>query len=186
MYVVSSRGIIHSENQKRESNQWDIDILALIKEAMEVIAKTPRHAKDVISNEGTEDAMEINAKWIFPIPTIVGKVVNTNDLSAASGVEVRLYKGTTEELSPMVNSRWANPLFIVDQMEGTFSFLPLPEIAERAGLQKTINFNLEIRHNEQVLLRKYFEITSVSLANTQSYLTDKICRLDDAYINIEE
>lgn len=45
MYVSSSRGIIHTEINKREELQDEIDIYATVSEAIDVVSKTIRHGR---------------------------------------------------------------------------------------------------------------------------------------------
>ncbi|HOV14189.1 MAG TPA: late competence development ComFB family protein, partial [Spirochaetota bacterium] len=43
MYVVSSRGVIHTENKRRLNYQNEIDTYSIVTEAVDVVSKTRRH-----------------------------------------------------------------------------------------------------------------------------------------------
>ena len=47
MYVVSSRGIIHTENKKKKRIQEEIDVYSMVAEAIEVVSNARRHDIDL-------------------------------------------------------------------------------------------------------------------------------------------
>ncbi|HBD95501.1 MAG: hypothetical protein A2015_08035 [Spirochaetes bacterium GWF1_31_7] len=187
MYVVSSRGIIHSENNKRESNQADIDILSLVKEAVDVISRTPRHTDDSIEEQQLIQSSTPQDKHIFVFPAIVGRIIDSDTLNPISNATVFLYQSNSEIPVTMFNHRWENPIQLLPKMDGTFSFWPKPEKATNNGIQKSFQMNIEIKWNNNSSLRKFFEITSISSENSgEVNLSDRVYRLDDIYVSPED
>lgn len=187
MYVVSSRGIIHSENNKRESSQINIDILSLVKEAIDVISKTPRHKDENIDSNSGEHSSIAHEKHLFSFPAIVGRIIDSNTLENIKDVEVYLYQGNSGNPVKMFNQRWSNPIRLNEKMDGTFSFWPIPEKAQKNGIQKEFDFNIEIRGSANSVMRKFFEITVISCENKGEYNPgERVYRLDDIFFNPED
>jgi competence protein ComFB len=190
MYVVSSRGIIHSENKRRLNFQDDIDIFSIVLEAVEVISKTKRHdinfkipEIDIITefNEGNDELLR--SKFFFNFPQIVGRVLDSATLGPLFDVEVVLNHNISDENIKMFNDNWKNPLTLVPQMEGVFSFWPAPMLGEKEGIQKDIQLNISIKKKGYEEIRRYFEIRSISTNElTKIIKKGKIYRLDDIYL----
>lgn len=187
MYVVSSRGIIHSQNERRENNQADIDIYSLVKEAIDIISRTPRHTYEKIDQETKFAPRLSDDKFIFIFPAIVGRVMDSTTFDPASGIEVYIYQGNSDTPLSMYNNRWTNPVELVKAMDGTFTFWPCPQKADKPGIQKVFQMNIEIRKDKVTSMRKFFEITLVSTINQSGVNPgDRLYRLDDIYLTPED
>jgi competence protein ComFB len=190
MYVVSSRGIIHSENKRRLNFQDDIDIYSIVLEAIDVISKTKRHDIDLkipeidIFSEFKDNGDNlIRGKYFFNFPQIVGRVLESDTLNPIDDVEIALNHMIADEHVKMFNNNWKNPLHLVPQMEGSFSFWPAPLIGEKEGIQKEFQLNIHIKKPGYETIRRYFEIRSVSTNElTKIIKKGKIYRLDDIYL----
>ena len=190
MYVVSSRGIIHSENKRRLNFQDDIDIYSVILEAIEVISKTKRHDMDInipddnmLSELSDISDDEIRSKFFFNFPQIVGRVIDSGTLNPVSDVEITLNYKISDEPVKMFNSNWKNPLELVPQMQGVFTFWPAPMVGEKEGIQKQFQLNLKIKKKGYETIRRFFELHSISTNElTKKIKQGKIYRLDDIYL----
>jgi competence protein ComFB len=190
MYVVSSRGIIHTENKRRLNFQDDIDIFSIVLESVEVISKTKRHdinfsipEIDIVSEFKVGNDDLIRSKYFFNFPQIVGRVLDSGTLSPLDNVEIVLNYNISDENVKMFNGNWRNPLLLVPQMEGVFSFWPAPMIGEKEGIQKDVQLNIRINKSGYEEIRRYFEIRSISTNElTKIIKKGKIYRLDDIYL----
>jgi competence protein ComFB len=190
MYVVSSRGIIHSENERRQNFQDEIDIFSIIIEAVDVVSKTKRHETDFEkenidfrSNMKNDEDTSLRGKFFFNFPQIVGRILDSQTLSPLSEVDILLSFNNSTEPIKMFNNQWKNPLFIVPQMQGGFTFWPSPIVGEKEGIQKDFQLSIEIKKSGYELIHRYFEIRCISTNElTKVIKKGKIYRLDDIYL----
>lgn len=180
MYVVSSRGVIHVQNRKREDIQEEIDIYSIVKEAIEAVSHTPRHGKELrnFSVEGNPYREEYQNLFSFPV--VIGRILDGNSLSVITEAEATLCCEANIRIK-MANERWSNPAKLVKQMDGSFSFWPAPIPADKPGIQKSFNFYLEIKKEGYETMCKYFEITSVSVENRE-----ELAELNCNFYNIQD
>ena len=182
MYVVSSRGIIHSEAEKRESNQKDIDVMSVVIEAVNVVSKTRRHG-ETIKRDLPEQSNHDKNGFYFNFPHIIGRVIDTESFMPASDLEIYLHYDTGTEPVKMMNSRWKNPVSIVEQMAGTFTFWPSSIKAEKKGIQKDFQLNIELKKEGYDTIRKYFEIRLISDNSVPDFtFNNNVFHLDDIFL----
>ncbi|OHD18630.1 MAG: hypothetical protein A2086_17000 [Spirochaetes bacterium GWD1_27_9] len=188
MYVVSSRGIIHRQNQKRLNYQEEIDTYSIITEAVDVVSKTRRHndiqydAKNVIY-QTEEIEYHSGDACFYNFPQIVGRVLDCQTLLPISDVEVTLNYDTSDNAVKMFNGRWKNPLTIVSQMEGLFSFWSAPEFAEKEGIQKEFQLNLKIKKEGFEEIRRFFQIRLISTKELNRFIkSENIFQIEDIYL----
>ncbi len=187
MYIVSSRGMVHYQNDKRDTAQTDIDIYMVVKEAIDLISKRPRH-NHLNLNDSVIDAKRFEYKNMFLFPIIYGRILDARDFSIVTDVEVILRDGESKELVQMISPRWTNPSELVKQMDGSYTFWPAPIEAKRLGIQKEFTFCLELRKEGYETMFRYFELTTASLENNEM-LADVSCNfhnLEDIYIFSED
>lgn len=184
MYVVSSRGIIHSENEKRENNQKDIDVMSVVVEAVNVVSKTRRHDEDRVVSLGETNLPE---GIFFSFPGIIGRIMHSDTLEPATDVEVTLNFETGDEPVKMFNHNWTNPVKLVTQMDGTFTFWPYPIEAGKAGIQKDFQLNLKVVKKGYSTIRKFFEVRVVSGTEISAFtIENNVYHLDNIYLYKEE
>jgi competence protein ComFB len=189
MYVVSSRGIIHSENKRRLNFQDDIDIYSIILEAIDVISLAKRHDVDIkipeidIMKEMKENEAILRSSYFFNFPQIVGRILDSQTFEPIFDAEVTLNVKIADENVRMFNNNWKNPLTIVPQMEGVFTFWPAPVVGEKEGIQKEFQLNIKIKKEGYECIRRYFEIQSISTNElTRKIKQGKIYRMEDIYL----
>ncbi len=187
MYVVSSRGIIHSQNNKRSDSQIDIDVYSVVMEAINVVSKTRRHDETSIVEERIDFLKSYKDSFYFVFPSIIGRIIDSSTLTPVSGASVKLVCQSDMSPAVMINDRWANPLQIVKQMNGSFNFWPSPVKASKKGIQKTFDFIIQLDTEGYSVASKYFEITLVSIENSDIVLSTKnFYQLDDIYMVKDE
>lgn len=190
MYVVSSRGFIHTENKKRKEIQDEIDVYSAVVEAVDVISNTRRHEVNK-KYPGIEfDSSKIKPYYhsitgsFYNFPQIVGRILDSSTLKPLSDVLITLFYKTGKDIIPMFNTRWQNPIKIVPQMEGTFTFWPAPIQAEKEGIQKDFNMNIEIVKNGFEPIYKFFFIRIVSSNVVKRFIKkENIFYLVDIFLN---
>jgi len=194
MYVVSSRGVIHTENKKRKRMQEEIDVYSLVAEAINIVANVKRHDvnhsfKKLENNDPCSEFFKKVSEGdiYFNFPQIVGRVLDGSSIQILNGAKVTLYHENGNDVVDMCNSRWQNPIEIIPQMEGTFTFWPLPIKADKSKIQKDFYFNLHVLKDGFEEIRKYFYIRSVSL-NMMRHAVKKedIYYLDDVFLTKAE
>ena len=93
MYVVSSRGIIHTENKRREDRQDEIDVFTTVSEAVDIVSNTRRH--EVASDykyDIDENKIKIEDKikhgCFFNFPQLIGRIFDSSNLAPVYDAEV--------------------------------------------------------------------------------------------------
>jgi len=189
MYVVSSRGIIHSQNKKRLNYQDEIDVYSIVVEAVNVVSNTKRH-DDLNKYSGIKEKIQNNESITFSkkccyfnFPQIVGRILDSETLNPIDDVEIALNFVESDKLVGMFNDKWVNPQKIVKQMQGAFSFWPAPEKSGKEGIQKDFQLNLKISKPGYESIRRFIEIRLFSACELNDLVkTENIYYIDDIYL----
>jgi competence protein ComFB len=183
-YVISSRGFVHTRNEKRENMQMNIDILALGQEAVDVISSMPRHEQK-IKTDNAEVKKEIGKSYFF-FPVFVGRVVD-EEFQALSNAKVTLTFADSGERAEMIGDYWKNPTTLVPAMDGTFSFHALPLPADEINIKKKFKFCLEIEKEGYETACKYFEIDIISsISSRELDIAANFHQIEDAILFKED
>jgi competence protein ComFB len=183
-YVISSRGFVHTRNEKRENMQMNIDILALGQEAVDVISSMPRHEQK-IKTDNVEVKKEIGKSYFF-FPVFVGRVVD-EEFQALSNAKVTLTFADSGEKAEMIGDYWKNPTTLVPAMDGTFSFHALPLPADEINIKKKFKFCLEIEKEGYETACKYFEIDIISsISSRELDIAANFHQIEDAILFKED
>jgi competence protein ComFB len=189
MYVVSSRGVIHTENKKRLNYQDEIDVYSIVVEAVSIVSKTKRHDEKINLDGIVRSCEEEETKYtsksgcFFNFPQIVGRILDSETLNAIDDVEVSLNYQEFDAPLKMFNNKWKNPLKMVSQMEGVFTFWPAPEPSEKNGIQKEYQLNLKISKPGYETIRRFIQLRIISVNELNSFVkTENIYYLDDIYL----
>jgi competence protein ComFB len=189
MYVVSSRGIIHTENKRREDRQEEIDVFTTVSEAIDIVSNTRRHEvnsayKYDINQDKLKSADNLNQGCFFNFPQFIGRIFDSSNLSPIFDAEVILYDKMTENKINMFNNTWENPVKLVPQMEGTYSFWPAPVSAKKSGIQKDFYMNISVIKKDYEPVIKFFYIRLVSAKTVITHITkENIICIDDIFIS---
>lgn len=183
-YVISSRGFVHSRNEKRENMQMNIDLLALSQEAIDVISHMPRHAQK-IKVENKEIKKEAGKSYFF-FPVFVGRAVDEN-FQALTDVKVTLTFADSGETAEMIGDYWKNPTTLVPAMDGTFSFHVHPLVAEENGAKQKFKFCLEFEKEGYETACKYFEVALISsISSREVDIAANFFQIEDAILFKED
>ena len=189
MYVVSSRGIIHIENKRREDRQDEIDVYTTISEAIDVVSSTRRHEVNsnyVYKSEqfNVNPDKKLSDKYFFNFPQLVGRIFDSSNLAPIYNAELILYDKMSENQITMFNNLWLNPVELVSQMEGTYTFWPAPVPAKKSDIQKDFYMNISVIKKGYEPVIKFFFIRLVSSNELRNYITkEHIFYIDDIFIN---
>jgi competence protein ComFB len=179
MYAASSRGIIHAEKNKRVHIQDEIDVYSTLMEAIEVVSKSRRHEikEEYKKINIAEDEIKPNyfsqSNCFYNFNVIVGRIFDSSVLKPISDAKVSLYFEDSKELVPMYSKIWKNPIEIVPQMEGTFTFWPSPIPAERSSIQKDFFMYIEIEKSGYDPVCKYFFVRLISNEGLIDYIKNE-------------
>jgi len=192
MYVVSSRGIIHTENKKREHIQEEIDIYSTVVEAVEVVSNTRRHK---VNNEykniepGTSAVstdFQSETGCFYNFPQIVGRVFDSSTLNPIMNAKISLRNEKDENLVIMFNKLWSNPISLVPQTNGTYTFWPKSIQAEKPKIQKDFHFYLQIEADNFQIICKFFFIRLISDEKISPFIKkENIFYINDIFLNPE-
>jgi competence protein ComFB len=152
-YVVSERGVAHTEHTYPDKVQETADIAALIHEGIDRVSalKRPDFPHDDISQT------EKGAGVAYNFPIIKGRVFNGNTFEPVSEIDVylRMDTGPVE----MVDPNWKNPCHIYSS--GSFFFLPKPLPVSQQPAADSFKFEILIEDDRFEILRHFFIVTPV-------------------------
>ena len=177
-YVVSSRGAARAQQVTLERQQKEADITTLIYEGLRRVNHNQR--PNFIHDSSNIGYIPTN-KPVFNIPTITGRLFNGNNFEPVSGVTLELlYNGT---LAAMKDANWQNPLHLVSHTEGTFSFWPVPMLAQNADEHAIFEFTLKVKSEEHETLVHVFKVAVTSeIQTSNSFTLERTFKLPDLYL----
>ena len=117
-YVVSERGVAHTEHPYQDRVQETADIAALIHEGIDRVSRKKR--PDFPHEEESQPSAEEDALCAFPM--IKGRVFNGTTFEPVCNIDIFLR--VNGELVEMVDPNWQNPCHIYENGSGSFFFLP--------------------------------------------------------------
>lgn len=178
-YVISSRGAVRVESEPIVRQQEDADVVSLIHEGLQRIAKSLRpHFEHNAARREAPAPLEGPA---YNLPTIMGRAFNGVNFEPLSDMEVTLFSGSKRAV--MIDPNWQNPFRMIANTAGTFGFWPISEVAETAGLKRKFEFTVIVAGNGFEELRHFFEIEVVSEAKaTGSFSMQRTYKLPDLYL----
>ena len=189
MYVVSSRGIIHTENRRREDRQDEIDVFTTVSEAVDIVSSTRRHEitsdyKYNIVEDKTKTGYKTDEGCFFNFPQLIGRIFDSSNLAPIFDAEIVLYDKMIENKIKMFNDSWENPVKLVPQMEGTYSFWPASIPAEKSDIQKDFYMNISVTKKDYEPVIKFFFIRLVSTKEIKNHIKkENILYIDDIFIS---
>ncbi len=156
MYVISERGVAHTQSMSTREIQETADIATLIHEGIEKVSSSKRpfftHAGD--------DTFHADQGAMYNFPLIKGRLFNGNNFEPIGHVDVCLLSET--ELVKMIDPNWQNPCHIYESGSGAFYFLPSPLAAEGPGTEKSFDFEIVVDDDRFDTLHHFFTMTSIS------------------------
>lgn len=149
-YVVSGRGIAHSESQDYQRKLQQLaDITRLVKEGMTSVATHIRDRGDGSFEKNLEGKF-------FNFPSIIGRMFNGINFEPIHDISVSLvHQG---KLVKVIDPNWQNPYKLVVNTAGTFLFWPHPIPAENDITEKVLEFELAVTDEHFEPLHYFFEV----------------------------
>ena len=178
-YLVSNRGAARIQQETIERQQKDTDITVLIYEGLKRINHNQRPN---FEHKPVQDNGEINTgKPVYNIPSITGRLLNGGDFAPVSGVFIELLFNGVKVT--MKDGNWQNPLNLVTNTEGIFSFWPVPVPAEKIGETSSFEYSIHVESDEYETLNHIFNIPVTSeIQTTQSFSLVRTFKLPDLYL----
>ncbi|GHV70086.1 hypothetical protein AGMMS49928_16290 [Spirochaetia bacterium] len=179
-YIISHRGVARAEGEANKRQQKEADIAGLIYEGLRRINHNQRPNFDHDRSTG-QDKVVTEKTPIFNIPTIVGRLFNGANFAPLSDIQVALRWNSC--LMLMKNGNWQNPYTIIEKVQGTYTFWPIPIPAEKVDTQKIFEFSIHVEAPDFEPLNHHFQIPVTSeLGSTDSYSIDRTFKLPDLYM----
>ena len=177
-YIVSNRGMSRIIQPTLEQQQLEADIATLVHKALRLV----NHNMRPTANHDNTSSQAVRANHpVFDFPTISGRIFNGKSFEPVIDIEVCLY--CEGEPVTMRSTNWQNPFFITANTPGTFSFWPVPKMAEYPDTSQDFKFAIKVQSEEYEPLQHFFNITTVSKFHSpQSYTLNRAYKLPDLYI----
>jgi competence protein ComFB len=178
-YIVSNRGAARIHQETIESPQFSAEIASLIHEGIMRVHHNQRPNTEHPPSSGLDASLKHRPTYF--IPAITGRIFDGVNFSPISGINVELfYNGT---LAVMKDHNWQNPLRLVSQTEGTFSFWPVPVPAEKIDEETLFEYSVHAAAEGYEPLNRVFRIPVVSgLVTTLSFTLEKSFKLPDLFM----
>ena len=174
-YIVSGRGLTHFDIDYLDKLQREADLASRIYAAIEVVSNNQR------PQPGRPQDSESESGPCFNPPTFTGRVFNSLTFEPVSDVEVVLYRDG--ELVTMISSNWQNPVRIVPNTPGSYSFWPRPIAAEEIDQRETLEFEIAIDSADYEPIKHYFQLSLQAQNGTLGYFTvDQNVQVKDLYL----
>ncbi|MDR0313452.1 MAG: late competence development ComFB family protein [Treponema sp.] len=178
-YIVSNRGAARIHQETIESPQFSAEIASLIHEGIMRVHHNQR--PNFGHTQSPEQEISFKHKPAYFIPAITGRIFDGVNFSPISGINVELfYNGA---LAVMKDANWQNPLHLVSQTEGTFSFWPVPIPAEKTDVETLFEYTIRAKAEGYEPLNRVFRIPVISgLLTTLSFTLEKSFKLPDLFM----
>lgn len=175
-YVVSNRGITRIEHDWAGRQQTEADIATLVYRGLR---KVNHNRRPTTVHETADPGIKMEGPF-FNIPTMVGRLFDGETFAPLSGVTVTLHsKG---EKVPMRNTNWQNPYTLVEKTPGSYTFWPVPILAESADLRHIFEYSLKIESTDHESLVHFFKVPLISTINNSEIAHGKTFKIPDLYL----
>jgi len=144
-YVVSERGVLHSEIDIVRDAQLLVDVINFVNEAIDTVSSRvrPGHFHEE-NTEGIIPDKEETKSYFFNFPHLIGNV----QLNDGPSDDIKIFlKNSSGELVSMFDPSWFNPYSTHDSTFGFYSFWPV-------ALQSDADFPEEKQFNFQCVFSK--------------------------------
>ena len=178
-YISSSRGASRVRWEGLEYQQLQADITSLVHDGLKKVNHNLRPHFDHGSDAGkAEDAAKFPA---FNIPTIVGRIYNGENFEPLSGAKVELLVNGKQ--AAMKDQNWQNPLTMVQNTNGNFSFWPAPVKADKEGEHRIFEFSLKVEADNLETMNHFFKVAVQSeFQAAGSFNLQRTYKLPDLYM----
>lgn len=132
-YIVSERGLIHSEMDSFKNGQFNADVIGIIFEAIDTVSSKlrPGYTHDDTDIPRLSRFENPTTEFFFNFFHILGFVYINDSLDYSKGVRISLFDNKTNHLVEMAESGWENPTETQYSTLGLFTFWPKPQRSDR-------------------------------------------------------
>jgi competence protein ComFB len=163
-YIVSERGLIHSEIENVKDYQFNADIIRIISESIDIISsKTrPGYFHYSLKNNSEKPLENVTPDFNFNFPHIIGTVYINEKFDFAEGIKIYLYN-SKGELVKMAEEGWFNPYTTHSTTMGLYAFWPAPLKSEKdREIADLFKFKLVFEYGGYKTKEKPFQFRSFS------------------------
>jgi len=129
-YIVSERGLTHSEMNILKDAQFTADIVQIVSEAVSAISARPRpgyrHSRG--GRPGRGSPLSKSGPLYFNFPHLLGTVFINREMDVAVGAKISLLN-EQGKLAAMADPSWTNPYVVHNSTMGIFTFWPAAQRA---------------------------------------------------------
>jgi len=173
-YVVSQRGASRIGGETNHQRRAELTALAY-----EGIKRVGHNRRPYFSHNDSEQELAPGIP-VFNIPIIMGRVFNGLNFSPMAAISVELLQNGA--IAAMKNNNWQNPYTLISSTGGTFTFLPMPVIAEKTGAHEVFEFDINIAASGFAELNHVFKIPVVSENTSSGFSLSRTYKLPDLYL----
>jgi len=159
-YVVSGRGVTHSNSTILKNSQINADIDKLAIEGMRLVSSSKRPYHKDGRKHPTE--MPKSKALVFNFPNFIGNVYDGSTFEPLTDAQIELK--LNNKLAEMMDVTWPNPCKTFKATNGGFTFWVAPEKTDREGLTKDFNFTINVNCQGYVPATIAFTVTLTSEA----------------------
>ena len=150
-YIVSGRGLTHFHMDYLEKLQREADLAARIYKAIDVVTGNLRPTDSEPADQPPAEGS------CFNLPAVTGRIFNSLNFEPASDVDVHLYREGRSVR--MIDTKWQNPVHLVSNAGGSFSFWGAPIPAPASDSEEIVEFEVSIDSPRFEPLQHYFQLT---------------------------
>jgi hypothetical protein len=125
-YIVSERGMIHSEMDNQVDYQFNADIIAIVSTAVETVTAKTRPGYYHYNYKSRVKSLEEKTEdYYFNLYHLIGAVYLNQKFDPAEGAKITLMDGEGK-IVPMAEESWTNPYVTHCATLGLYAFWPAP------------------------------------------------------------
>ena len=175
-YIISGRGLVHMQSNYNKRLQKSADLVALVKEGMEKVLQNQRP----YYHTPQTDNKDIRPP-LFNFPAIVGRILHGTTFEPIANIAVTLYMEGKK--APMIDSTWSNPYYVVESIQGGFTFLPRPVKADQLGQKKEFAFEVRVDEADYEPINHFFTLEAESSDTLlDTFCMDRTYKTQDLYL----
>lgn len=179
-YVVSSRGLAHSEQDYNEKLQRLADVVSLVREGW---AKINASKRPHFEHKNRIAPVNLPEGPVFNFPPIMGRLFDGGNFAPIENLSVSLLD-EHGALVAMMDANWQNPSPLVKNTAGTFIFWPFPVRAAAERQERLFTFHVKVPASEGYdELSHFIELRFSAQSSAQDQFSmQEVYRLPDLYL----
>lgn len=173
MYATSNKGFTHIVRKYQNDPQFLADLMVKLHEGVKIVQKTK------LSGPPANGLKKGQAYYIFP--RIYGKAISSKTMGFLESGRVTFY--IESRPAKTLYSAWTNPLDIIPEDEGIFSFAPMPIEAPEGNRTRIFSFKIVIE-KDGFHYEKYVSYHALSTVynGSESEIAENALQTEDIYV----